>query len=43
MIIIDAMKKVRVRGVRVGGELLKSIKFANDQWMISQTESGRRV
>ena len=39
MVMIEAMEDVG-EGVRLGGELLKDIKFANDQGMVAQTEKG---
>ena len=30
-------------GVRIGGELLKDVKFANDQGMVEQTEKGLQI
>ena len=37
IMMIETMEDVEY-GVRVGGELLKDFKFANDQGMVSQTE-----
>ena len=39
MMMIEAMEDVE-EGVRVGGELLKDVKFADDQGMVAQTEKG---
>ena len=39
MMIIEVMEDVE-KGVRVGGELLKDVKFADDQVMVSQMENG---
>ena len=39
MVMIEAMEDVE-EGVRVGGELLKDVKFADDQGMVAQTEKG---
>ena len=37
MMIIEAMEDME-EGVRVGGELLKDVKFADDQGMVTKTE-----
>ena len=37
MMMIEAIEDVE-EGVRVGGELLKDVKFADDQGMVAQTE-----
>ena len=39
MMMIKAMEDVE-EGVRVVGELLKDVKFADDQGMVAQTEKG---
>ena len=39
MMMIEAMEDVE-EGVRVGGELLKDVKFADDQGMVAQTQKG---
>ena len=39
MMMIEALEDV-VEGVRVGGELLKDFKFADDQGMVAQKENG---
>ena len=39
MVMKEAMEDVE-EGVRVGGELLKDVKFADDQGMVAQTEKG---
>ena len=39
MMMIEAMEDVE-EGVRVGGKLLKDVKFADDQGMVAQTEKG---
>ena len=36
---VDAIEDVK-EGVGVGGELLKDLKFADDQGMVSQSKSG---
>ena len=39
MIIIEAIKDVE-KGVKVGGELLKDVKFADDQGMVAKRANG---
>ena len=39
MMMVEAMEDIE-EGVRVGGELLKDVKFADDQGMVAQSEKG---
>ena len=39
MMMIEATEDVK-EGVRVGGELLKDVKFADDQGMVAKKEKG---
>ena len=39
MMMIEAMEDVE-EGVRVGGQMLKDVKFVHDQRMVTQAESG---
>ena len=42
MMMIEAMEDVE-EGVRVGGELLKDVKFSDDKEMVAQTEKGLKT
>ena len=42
MMMKEALEVVE-EGIRVGGELIKDVKYADDQGMVSSTESGLQI
>ena len=42
MMMIEAMEDVE-EGVRIGGELLKNVRFADDQGMVAHTGKGQQT